>query len=286
MQKISLKDAEALLGVLNGDYTRESTFSKRGKVALKEMSEGGIVTLKRENARTRSVVLINRIAFNNHITQAYGIASLEGFIQAMRLQNPTRSELTDLGEDDKVRSVNPKSGMHINSPDAIEVRINGQQLTLSFPEGCALFVDKNTHLEIDEDVLIVGIENFENIKFSLKERALLPVEKKLIFVERGPVLREYLKGVPNEYLHFGDFDLPGIFIYQTEYAPIAGERGNFFVPTNINDLIKQGTTTLHDVHLKKYASLTGITSEIESLIGLIKREKRRLPQEFFLKTSS
>lgn len=285
MRKVSIKDAEAFLDVLNGEYVRESAFGKNGKEILSEMSASGIVHIQRENARTRSIVLKNEQAFKNYVTNELAIKTMESYIEAMRIENPTRSDLTDLGEDDKLRSINPKSGMHINSPDAVEAMINGKKVRLDFPAGCALFVSRNTSLELASDILIVGVENFENIKFSLKDRKIFPEDKQIVFIERGPVLRQYLANVSNPYLHFGDIDLPGIFIYQTEYAPITKERGGFFIPTDIERLLERGLPALHRKHLAKYGTLKGIDPDIESLITLIKKTKKRLAQEYFLEST-
>ena len=282
LRKVSIKDAEALLAVFNGKYVRESAFGKTGKVVLEEMRANGIVDIKRENARTRSITLKNAQAFQNYVTKELGANTLGSYIEAMQLENPTRSDLTDLGEDDKLRSINPKSGMHINSPDTLEVIINGQTIRLDFPTGCALFVGKNSCMELAPDILIVGVENFENLTLSLKERALFPIDKKIVFIERGPVLQQFLLNVPNQYMHFGDFDLPGIAIYQNEFAPITKDRGRFFIPLDIEILLENGSSVLHETHLAKYGTLKGVDPELEALIALIKKKKKRLAQEYFL----
>ena len=174
--------------------------------------------------------------------------------------------------------------MHINSPDGVIIRVHDREVRLDFPPDCALFIGRNAPLVIDESVLIVGVENFENLKFSLKERTLFPQTQQIVFAERGPVLKKFLADVTNPYLHFGDIDLPGISIYQTEYAPITKERGSFFIPANVENLLEKGSPELHRNHMDKFGTLQGINADIEMLIALIKSKKKRLAQEFFLYT--
>lgn len=277
---MTLKTAKCLIRLCNGEALRRTEFGTYRD--LNEMIDLGVLNQNQVTKNSFEITLRSAEALNQYLANYQGINDLGNFIIVKEMENPTRSDIASLGEDDKLRSVNPKSGLHVNSPDGVTVRINGNVAVLSFPPNCALFIGKNANIEIDENVLIVGVENFENIKFSLKERNMFPEDRQIIFIERGPVLKQYLADVQNQYLHFGDIDLPGISIYQTEYAPITKKRGNFFIPSDIEMLLEKGSPALHAKHLVKYGALKGIDPSIEKLIALIKDKKKRLAQEFFL----
>ena len=58
----------------------------------------------------------------------------------------------------------------------------------------------------------------------------------VLFVSRYPQsadLREWLIKIPNRYIHFGDFDLAGICIYQSEFYKFLGDRAGFLIPEDI-----------------------------------------------------
>lgn len=281
---MTLKTAKYLVRLCNGESLRRADFSS--KLDLDDMLDFGVLQQEPLTKCSFEVTLRSIEALNQYLVNYQGINDLENYIKVMEMDVPTRSNIANLGENDKLRSINPKSGLHVNSPDGVVVRIDGKEVTLSFPHNCALFVGKNSKIEIDANVLIIGVENFENIKFALRERSIFPEEKQIVFIERGPVLQQYLSNVPNQYLHFGDIDLPGISIYQTEYAPVTKERGSFFIPIDIETLLKRGSSTLHNKHLAKYGALKGINPDIESLIKLIKNKKKRLAQEYFLNSST
>ena len=95
-------------------------------------------------------------------------------------------------------------------------------------------------------------------------------------------MQNLLAEVPNRYLHFGDIDLAGISIYQNEYEPIVKDRGYFFIPENIDLLLKRGIADTYFKQEKKYSSLVGNTDVMQTLIECIRTHKKIIEQEFFL----
>lgn len=279
--KLNLKDAEVLLLIYQDNIVRKSAFGKGSTKILEAMISFGALKQKQITKNSYEISLGRKESFDGYLSSYLHIEKLNDYIKALKLQNPSRSELSELGVSTKLKSTNPKSGIHINSPDALMVAINDEEVTLSYPKGCALFVHKDSDIALREDVLIVGVENFENISGKLKKRDIFP-EEKIIFIERNRVLQNLLAEVPNRYLHFGDIDLAGISIYQNEYEYIVKERGSFFIPENIELLLKKGVLDTYLKQEKKYTSLAGNTEAIQTLIKLIRTHKRVIEQEYFL----
>lgn len=280
---INLRDAKALFLIEQGETVKRSSFGKSFIKTLGEMIAIGSLVEVKITRNSFNILMGNPDAFTNYLANYLFIDNLSNYISALTSEGLSRSELSELGLSTKLKSVNPKSGFHIDSPDNINITINGEEVKLGFPKGCALFVHKDNDICFTEDILIVGVENFENISGKLKDRSLFP-DKKILFIERNKSLQNLLSKVNNNYLHFGDIDLAGIFIYQTEYEPIVGTRGSFFLPDNIESLLaKKGIIDLYDIHDKKYKTLVGNTPQIDTLIKNIKRSGRTIEQEYFLK---
>ncbi|MCA6071324.1 MAG: hypothetical protein LE168_02900 [Endomicrobium sp.] len=63
-----------------------------------------------------------------------------------------------------------------------------------------------------------------------------------LFVSRYPQnqskdLIKWLQSIPNNYLHFGDFDFAGIGIYLNEYKKYLTDKAMFLIPENIEKFI-------------------------------------------------
>ena len=91
-----------------------------------------------------------------------------------------------------------------------------------------------------------------------------------IFVSRYPQnasLYRWLEDIPNRYIHFGDFDLAGINIYQTEFYNRLGKRASMLVPSDIDQRLK---------------SIKIIDSRVQPLYDLIMKYHRCYEQEGYI----
>jgi len=110
----------------------------------------------------------------------------------------------------------------------------------------------------------------------------------VLFVSRYPQnqnkdLLKWLQKIPNNYLHYGDFDYAGINIYLNEYKQTLGERAKFFIPDNLELLLSSYRSKV----LYDRKNLTVDVSEIKEtgitdLIKLIQLYKKGLEQEVFI----
>jgi hypothetical protein len=279
---ISLRDAELLLDIINSVDIKKSAFSSFGKKLVELMIEFGALESIKLSRVSFQIIIRDKNTFDAYLQSYLDISDLSSYIEAMSLALPQRSELAALGVNTKVRSTHPKSGFHINSPDMITIQISGREINIDLPGRCALFVHADTEFILPEDILIVGVENFENITNTDRQRALFPQDRQILFIERNNRLKKLLGEIGNDYLHFGDFDLAGIQIYQTEYEPIVQARGSYFIPKSLKEDIKKGPRVLFEKHAKKYKNLVGNTTKTQELIDLIKEEKKTLEQEFYI----
>ena len=112
-------------------------------------------------------------------------------------------------------------------------------------------------------------------------RGLFPKERQVLFVYRGYV-HKWLKTLENDIMHFGDIDLAGIEIYLNEIVPcIKHDRHTFFIPNNVNELLKKGDKKLYEkqIKLSRYQNLSTQDNKLLSLIESIYHYKSGLEQQ-------
>lgn len=156
----------------------------------------------------------------------------------------SRAEQAASSGNSKLEKVRSCPGFMVNSYEPISVKIHGSEVTVYPAEGTMLFIADWQSFSIPTDVLVIGVENMENFRKVTRQKYLFENFGKVLFVSRYPQssdLREWLKQIPNRYLHFGDFDLAGINIFITEFYCHLGKRSEFFVPKDIEERLANGS---------------------------------------------
>lgn len=89
--------------------------------------------------------------------------------------------------------------------------------------------------------------------------------------------------IPNHYLHFGDFDPAGISIFLNEYWKKLGSKAIFFIPPNIESLVREkGNRTLFDRQRFAFDPEEIEDSGLIQLIEVIKQLQKGLEQELLI----
>jgi len=262
----------------------KSGFSSSGKKLLEDLQHCGVIRIRHVAAKSWQILPLSYDGFLAHIKTYYNIDDFQSYIQALELMSPSREDLSALGVSTKLRRIGPKTGMHVNAPSPLEAVVGAQQVNLCFPDGTALFIHENINIEIPLDVVIVGVENFTNITSAFKQSQLFEHYGRVLFAERCGTLQTFLSKITNNYVHYGDIDLAGIHIYQTEYAPILGNRASFYLPCAVEELFVRfkGLRGLYEQQRHKYASLAGIDERMQMLIDEIRTQKKGIEQESFI----
>lgn len=190
----------------------------------------------------------------------------------------------------KTRSERSCPGFLVNSYERVECSLNGLPFVVEPPEGSAVYVSDWESFVPPEDTLIVGVENMENFLSIRRQKHLFrqfmkPNEKSILFAARyafSSDLGNWLRGIGNRYLHFGDFDLAGIDIYLNQFKPYVGDRGSFLIPSDIEQRLRNGSRQRYDDQYEKYAALTTSDPTLNYLISLIHRYRRSYDQEGYI----
>lgn len=157
--------------------------------------------------------------------------------------------------------VNPATGLHIINRSALEIP---EQATIVVVENAECLYDlrwiPNVGLQFEDGPYIILC------RFSVSEEAKL-----------------WMESVPNRILYFGDFDLAGIRIYETEFKRRLEDRISFIVPKDLEARIKRsGNPVLYSKQVNEgFANLKSESGELSALINLIHRLQSTFEQEGF-----
>lgn len=197
------------------------------------------------------------------------------------------SQASDSGNS-KLKMTRSFPGFLVNSYEAIEAQIHGKSCIVFPEEGSSVFVSDWEHFVIPSDLTVVGIENPENFRFIRQQRHLFEScmpGKRLLFVSRYPQssdLRNWLMGISNPYVHFGDFDLAGIRIFMTEFHRYLPGRSSYLLPPDIEERLKNGSTERFHGNYYENRHLSSDIPELQALIDLIMRYHKGYDQEGYI----
>ena len=282
MMKISKTLINTLQQLIDGESIAYSTLRKDFAETL--LAEG-LLTVQTHGSR-RTFRAIDTIALKNFIQIHYeelrtlGDNDLKSYT--------TRSEQAAETGNSKLVMVRSCPGFPVNSYEPITCSLSGNEFVINPPESSFVFIDNWQQFAIPEGVIVVGIENMENFRMIRHQRKLFESvlgDVPLLFVSRYPQsqdLRNWLIGIPNKYVHFGDFDLAGIHIFLTEFYKYLGNRSEFLVPSDIEQRLAKGSPVRYNKQYGKYCALRTDIQYLQLLIDLINKYHRGYDQEGYI----
>lgn len=279
---IPLSVSEKLLRLAGGEQLPASAFKHS---IVEALIDDGII-LERISGRTKKTLYIaDADGLHTWLYSRHGINNLADYIRVLKDDSSKRADLIQVSNDSKTQNRRSYKGFLVNSYLPIQTMLNGNLHFIDLPAGAFEFIYDLEHFVPAADVTIVGIENMESFRHIDKLVHLFHGIKPL-FVCRYPQqqakdLITWLTAIPNDYLHFGDYDLAGINIYMNEYKKHLLARASFFIPGNIGELIaRYGNPKLYDKQKLAAAAIT--EQNIAALIDLIHLHKKGLEQEALL----
>ncbi len=193
----------------------------------------------------------------------------------------------------KLMTVRSCPGFPINSYESIKCCLGGEPFVVKPQDGCFLFVCDWERFSIPQDVTVIGIENMENFRKIRQQKRFFEhylaahgLPQKALFVSRYPQstdLRRWLISIPNHYLHFGDFDLAGIHIYQTEFEQYLDlDRVAFLIPDDIASRLQSGSSQRFDEQYNRLKNMSSDVQELQDLISMICQYRKGYDQEGYI----
>jgi len=283
--KIPAHIAEKLLRLMQGE-TLPASSAKH--IVIEEMIAENIIERKGRIKKSLSVSQPNVLTL--YLQNKHAINDLEQYILISQQENITRSEAIEISGNSKLKNIRTFKGFLINCYNPIKVQINGKPIILNPTEGTFHFIYDFESFKIPQNITVVGIENPENFRHIENQKYLFQNINPL-FVSRYPQNQskdslKWLQSIPNNYLHFGDFDFAGIGIYLNEYKTYLGDKIQFFIPQNIEYLFDNyGNKKLYDKQKINFDIESIKEDNLLKLLEIIHKYKKGLEQEILIKNT-
>lgn len=272
---------EQLLRLSKGESVPSSAF--KGGIVTEMLDNDVIVPIV--HGRRKTYKAVSPTVLTDFLASNYEINDIEAYASLQNGPSPSRSlQVAALGNSKAVRRRTMR-GFMVNTYEPVRALYKGKTIEIHPYDGMFTFIYDYYALALTADVTIVGIENCENFRWVSRQRELFRHLDKVLFVCRYPQsgdLVRWLQKIPNRYIHFGDFDLAGVFIYQNEFYNRLGERASFFVPKDIEERLKIGSRERYDAQIKKYSHMKITDERIRPVVDLIKKHRRGYDQEGYI----
>ncbi|WP_417355351.1 hypothetical protein [Flavobacterium sp.] len=282
--QLSLKIARLLVLMMDGESIPYS--SVKAKLIDDLVFEN---ILFRKGKHRKVIGLINKEALKNYLANQLQIDDLGDYISALEEKSSTRADLVKITTDSKKSKERAFKGFLVNSYTPIVAELNNERFVISPLPGSFTFIYDYETFKIPKEITVVGVENAKNFSDINKQSYLFKTMTPL-FVSRYPQNQnkdfiKWMKSIPNDYLHFGDFDMAGIGIYMNEYKRHLLKKASFFVPENIiDDIENKGNRERYNEQRINFKINEIKEVKLLELIRVIHLMKKGLDQEYYIKT--
>ena len=281
--KINKRDFKNIKDLIQDSSITYGCFSN--KKIIETLRLNGSVKINRVSAQRSIIYLLKEEnIFNFFRNNGYNISSIndiETYINKIIDVNPSRDVIQEWTNSTKTTSSKSLKGLYLSALKNIDIKINDEVVTIVPVNGLGYFCFHTEKIEISKETIIVGIENYQVIWFAKKYKEFFDRDN-ILFVVRNEYMREWIRHIENEYIHFGDYDLAGINIYINEIIPRLkkSKRYSMFIPDNIEYLIHEhGNLEIYRDQKDKYKNLVAKDVKINKLHKIISDEKKGLEQE-------
>jgi hypothetical protein len=213
------------------------------------------------------------------------IEDLDYFIEEKN-EPKSRDEIADNYSHTKRVESKSFNGLMISVFDKLEVNYNDKKQYFYALDGSGLFLHYTSKLQLDDDVIVVGVENPQVLWYINNYKHLFENDKKYLFLciseYKTTYQYKWLESFSGEYIHFGDFDLAGINIYLNTIVPKLkkAKSHSFLIPDNIYEIIKKKNYMLDYSNQTRYLNITSKEDKnLQKLIEFIKSHKITIEQE-------
>lgn len=279
---LPLNIAQKLLLLENG---KKIPASKLKHGIIDELISEGII---HKPGKLKSIVqLVDKQQFKLYLENHFAINDLLTYIETVQREDLIRADLVSVAADSKLKLVRSFKGFLVNCYFPIQASLNNKSIIINPEEGTFSFIYDFERFIPPKEIVIVGIENPENFRHIFKQKYLFSNINPL-FVSRYPQnqskdLIKWLQSIPNNYLHFGDFDFAGIGIYLNEFQKYLKNKSSFFTPDNIDILIKKsGNKERYNEQKINFDINNIVENDLLELISKIHKHKKGLDQEIFI----
>lgn len=282
--KLPLSIAQKLLLLQDGE---KLPLSQLKHSLVIDMINNGVLQMEIQGRTRQRIFLSDPCALGLYLKNHFGIDNLAIYVIAFQKDDLRRSEAIEVSSNSKLKAGRTFEGFLVNSYHLIECSLNGEPFIIHPKSGTFTFIYNYKNFLPSPFTTIVGVENADNFREIEKQKYLFS-DIIPLFVCRYPQnqnkdLLNWLQLIPNNYIHFGDFDFAGLNIYWNEYKKYLKHKAHFFIPENIEQHIaSKGNRSLYDNQKLQFNDIDEIG--ITKLVQYIRKYKKGLEQEIFIRS--
>jgi len=280
--KINKKDFLNIKDLIEEKSITEGKFVN--KELVKQLKRNGSVVDGKKTPKVRYINLAKEenifLVLKNNDYYIDSVAEIDTYIEEMFNNKPSRDRVQKWHNSSKVKNSKSLKGLYVSALSEIDIKIDDETVSIIPNNGLGYFLFYTQSIELFNDTIIVGVENYQVIWFAKKYKQFFD-NKKMLFVVINPYMLEWIEYLNNEYIHFGDYDLAGINIYLNKIIPRLkkSKKYSMFIPENINYLIQEhGDCELYEKQ-KQYEDLITNDEQINNLIEIVRDNKKSIEQE-------
>ncbi len=280
--KISKKDFLNLKTLLAEQSISNAKFVN--KEIIRQLKLNGAIKTKRQTPKREIVYLLKAenifLFLKNNNYNIYKLEDIDAFLEELVETQASRGTIQKWLQNGKRQKSDSLKGLYVSSLEDVVMKVDEQDFTVLSTNGIGYFLFHTQKIEVSPETIIVGVENYQVIWFAQKYREFFD-EKNTLFVISNSFMWEWIEGLENEYIHFGDYDLAGINIYLNTILPRLKKckKYSMFIPEDIEKLIKEhGDRELYEQQTS-YKNLVIKDENILRLKDIICHYKKSLEQE-------
>jgi hypothetical protein len=263
----------------------EIGFSSLSGPVFRELINREYIVLDKTGRKKMVASVKDPVYLKKILRQEWQINDIEEYLEFLSKEEKDRTDVQNMLGGTKEEKTSTFQGFLVTSLETVSYTLNGQKGTLPLINGSYLFVSDYETFKIDDDIIIIYVENFTSFR-QIARYIYLFEPGRYLFVSRllsSNAFKDWLKGIPNRYIHFGDFDLAGIGIYLHFYDEI-GQRASFLVPDDIEErIVGQGNSTLYYSQEEKCRNMKVTDKRVQPLVDMIKKFRMGYEQEGYAK---
>lgn len=263
----------------------EIGFSSLSGPVFRELINREYIVLDKTGRKKMVASVKDPVYLKKVLRQEWQINDIEEYLEFLSKEEKDRTDVQNMLGGTKEEKTSTFQGFLVNSLETVSYTLNGQKGTLPLINGSYLFVSDYETFNIDDDIIIMYVENFTSFR-QIARYIYLFEPGRYLYVSRllsSNAFKEWLKGISNRYIHFGDFDLAGIGIYLHFYDEI-GNRASFLVPDDIEERIAvQGNSALYYSQEGKCRNMKVTDKRVQPLVDMIKKFRMGYEQEGYAK---
>jgi hypothetical protein len=285
--RLTLSFAKLLRTLLEGEVNA-ADFSSLNKKLLDQFLQDNVLDFRLIGKQQRKIFCPDGTNLAKYLHNKFGIPALDGYINFLEKEDIQRSDAARAVTDTKFRKTKVFTGFLLNCYDELICTLHSLPFLIKPTSGAFTFVSAYRHFRIPSDATVIIVEGHENFREIARQKYLFEGLKPLFVwrYQNSTAIAEWLNLIPNQYIHFGDFDPKGVHIYLSEFKnKIPGNRGQFLIPDDVETLLcKYGERNLYEKQKKFLPLIRAVNQqELLPLIEIMVKLKKGLAQEILIK---